>query len=187
MRRSPLLFLFTAACFWLATSLVVVGSRNLDSSWLPAGEPNYFRVVHFYLDPLVDLSNERFEFLDVILLWIALFHFTIVIALAAGLTSIVDKIQDRFGFKEKRPPILLPWYNKEQYGRLLIAAPDTGSLAPNYDEWRTRVDAIVDDYRAAGQRIENVVLDVSQMENWCEQQGRVMDAAAAIGIHTHCV
>jgi len=76
--------------------------------------------------------------------------------------------------------ILIPvgWYEAHQWQRLEEIAPDVKRIWQSYEEWMTVAVRKLSAPPLGGKRYVKVPIDVEQLLQWCQQQGRAVDAHA---------
>ncbi len=76
--------------------------------------------------------------------------------------------------------ILIPvgWYEAHQWQRLEEIAPDVKRIWQSYEEWMTVAVRKLSAPPLGGKRYVKVPIDVEQLLQWCQRQGRDVDARA---------
>jgi hypothetical protein len=83
-------------------------------------------------------------------------------------------------------PLVVPWYDREGYGLLLEQATDGETLEPSFEAWERKATAFVEERRETGP-VEKAAIDVHDLVQWCQQQGRPLDAEARSLFARHTV
>jgi len=76
--------------------------------------------------------------------------------------------------------VLIPvgWYEADQWERLEDIAPDVKKIWDSYEQWMTTAVRKLSAPPLAGKRYVKVPVDVERLLQWCQQQGRSVDARA---------
>ena len=76
--------------------------------------------------------------------------------------------------------VLIPvgWYQADQWQRLEEIAPDVKRIWQSYEEWMTAAVRKLSAPPPGGKRYVKVPVDVEQLLQWCQRQGRPVDAHA---------
>jgi hypothetical protein len=70
------------------------------------------------------------------------------------------------------------WYRPEQWARLRELASDTAQIEETHEAWLSTAERTEADVRALGIVVERVAVDVDEIADWCNQDGRAFDSTA---------
>lgn len=70
------------------------------------------------------------------------------------------------------------WYSEAEWQRLRQVAADPDALDATYADWLKGAEKTLRDLAAAGIVAERVDVTVTELRQWCEQQGRRLDGTA---------
>ena len=70
------------------------------------------------------------------------------------------------------------WYRREQWALLKSVAPDCDELEETYDEWVEYAERSFKDIRETGIDLVKVDVDVKELIQWCQADGRPVDASS---------
>jgi hypothetical protein len=110
------------------------------------------------------------------------------VAMIAAVANFVAKASRKHlpwtGLTDERP-LVVPWYDREGYGLLLEQATDSETLEPSFEAWECKAAAFVETRQIGS--VEKAVIDVRELVQWCQQQGRPLDAEARSQFARHTV
>ena len=72
----------------------------------------------------------------------------------------------------------VPWFTREQYGKLLKVAADRATMLPTFEEFERIAGQRFDQHKAQGAPVEKVLIDADKFAGWCLAKGRPIDADA---------
>jgi hypothetical protein len=70
----------------------------------------------------------------------------------------------------------IPWYRREDYGRIKALMLDGAVLNDTFDDWLKRAEALEQGLQAKGQRTSRAIIDPNTFADWCRQNGQRPDA-----------
>lgn len=65
----------------------------------------------------------------------------------------------------------MPWYEREDFARLLALAEDGREMTADYDVWHRRAKAVAQEYLARGQALQIVTIRTDEFLGWLNPQG----------------
>jgi hypothetical protein len=74
--------------------------------------------------------------------------------------------------------VAIAWYRQEQWPLLRAVSADGDQLEPTYDEWHAFATQQVHALEARGIRVQKIEVDVAELTQWCEREGRAVDGDA---------
>ena len=74
--------------------------------------------------------------------------------------------------------ISIAWYRSEQWERWLRAVDDRDSFEDTFEEWEANATAQLAALRGQGIRAQKILLDVDEVQRWCQMQKRPLNAEA---------
>lgn len=72
----------------------------------------------------------------------------------------------------------LPWYEREDYARILALVEDPHVLAPAYDQWLAAARNNEQEAERAGVTVVRVPIKPELFAHWCKEQGISPDSRA---------
>jgi hypothetical protein len=70
------------------------------------------------------------------------------------------------------------WFQPEQWSRLKEVVDDPSSLDDTYEEWRADAEKAISEFRANGQAVQKISINVSKLLIWCGSKGYKPDSKA---------
>ena len=70
----------------------------------------------------------------------------------------------------------IPWYRREDYGRILDVMVDRHVLPDTFEEWRKKAGGLESHYRSQGVLTVRAVIDPGEFTAWCRARGLNVDA-----------
>lgn len=81
--------------------------------------------------------------------------------------------------REKNAPLVgLGWYSPEQWEALTQVVPDRAELDDTYEEWEANATQALQTLLAQGARAVKVEVDVDELVEWCQNNGRQPNSEA---------
>jgi hypothetical protein len=74
--------------------------------------------------------------------------------------------------------VAIAWYRQEQWPLLRAVSADGDQLETTYDEWHAFATQQVHALEARGIRVQKIEVDVAELTQWCEREGRAVDGDA---------
>lgn len=72
----------------------------------------------------------------------------------------------------------IPWYEREDYRRVLEVMADADLLPPTYEKWRYKADRLERDIQRLGGIAIRAQIDPDAFVRWCAARGLNVDADA---------
>jgi hypothetical protein len=63
--------------------------------------------------------------------------------------------------------IVIAWYKKDEYDKLLRVIIDKDSMPLNYNDWLEIATATIEDLKNQGFNVKKIVVDVDELIEWC--------------------
>ena len=63
--------------------------------------------------------------------------------------------------------IVIAWYKKDEYDKLLRVIDDKDSMPLNYDDWLEIATAAMENLRKEGHNVKKVVVNIDELVDWC--------------------
>jgi hypothetical protein len=70
------------------------------------------------------------------------------------------------------------WYSEADWRRVREIAADPEWLEATYDDWCRMFERSLEELAQHGLAVERVAVRADELESWCQQRNRVIDAAA---------
>ena len=70
------------------------------------------------------------------------------------------------------------WYKPEQWQLLRAVSSDKDRLEETHEEWESQAKESLLRYRRDGMDITKVVIDVTELIDWCKKEDSIVDGAA---------
>lgn len=64
----------------------------------------------------------------------------------------------------------MPWYEREDFARLLELAEDRAQMTADYDVWHSRATAVAREYLARGRALQLVTIRPDEFLDWLNAQ-----------------
>jgi hypothetical protein len=77
-----------------------------------------------------------------------------------------------------RTLIAVAWYAREDWEELKSLAVDSAALEPTYEEWLKMATDATANLETHGIRVERVEVSTDELNRWCAENKRPLDAAA---------
>jgi len=72
----------------------------------------------------------------------------------------------------------ISWFQPEQWERLLEVSSDRESLDNSYEEWRENANKAIHEFRAQGQKVKKVKLNLEEFLYWCNENKKETNGSA---------
>ena len=79
---------------------------------------------------------------------------------------------------DEEPVIAVAWYKPSQWERLEEIAPDIKEIWDSYEQWHMAAARRLAELKRQGRRAEKILLDVEELLQWCQANGREADITA---------
>jgi len=83
--------------------------------------------------------------------------------------------------------IAVPWYRREDYGRILQIMADTQRLPPTFANWMQRADELCRNCQEIGIIVEKAFVDPDRFPVWCRARGLKPDGKARHRLATEVI
>ncbi|CUT12507.1 hypothetical protein BF49_3587 [Bradyrhizobium sp.] len=74
----------------------------------------------------------------------------------------------------------MPWYDREDYKRILDIMADAAVLPETYEKWRYAADKLVSQIERSGGTVVRAKIDPDAFAAWCRSRDLKVDAQARI-------
>lgn len=72
----------------------------------------------------------------------------------------------------------IPWYDREDYSRILSIMEDASLLPRSYDQWLQKAESVERAQKAQGMIAIRAIIDPSAFQAWCRARSLNVDAKA---------
>nr|VFK19168.1 MAG: hypothetical protein BECKLPF1236B_GA0070989_11634 [Candidatus Kentron sp. LPFa] len=77
------------------------------------------------------------------------------------------------------------WYTEKEWNRLTEIVPDRSELDATYQDWKKSADEAIGGLKDRGVIAARVMIEVADLQAWCQTQGRPVDAEARAAYISH--
>ena len=74
----------------------------------------------------------------------------------------------------------VPWYRREDYGKIRSVMEDADSLASSYDQWLLAAESSEAEARRVGIEVVRVTIEPEAFTQWCLERGAARTRAARV-------
>jgi hypothetical protein len=74
--------------------------------------------------------------------------------------------------------IAIPWFNAEQWQKLITVSDDADTLDSSYEKWLAGVKKLEQQLRDQGMHAHRIMLDVEALQKWCVARKRPLNSEA---------
>lgn len=72
----------------------------------------------------------------------------------------------------------IPWYFRQDYGKILRVMKDANTLPASYDAWLNRAEKVESDLKRQGHFVVRAIIDPDKFAIWCDTNGLNVDTNA---------
>ncbi len=80
----------------------------------------------------------------------------------------------------KTDAVGLPWFYRQDYGRILEIMEDAAAMPERYDQWLKQAEAFERQVKRAGKVPVRAIVDPGEFPAWCRARGLKIDGKARV-------